>query len=178
MSFAFLVVDFLCDVHDTKFLHICFLSGLFLAAYSITFGIETAKGFSRLLESIEKSSSSSKLRVNSFKSHLLVLSLLMLVWGGLLTTSVILEKKEFKDGGSGAQLWLGCLVAPLGVWMRWWLARLNGRGLGKAGRWRWVPFGTLAANVSAACMMAALATVKKAVRLPNFETCIFILNCI
>ncbi|KMT04711.1 hypothetical protein BVRB_7g168930 [Beta vulgaris subsp. vulgaris] len=147
-----------------------FVIGLFLAAYSITFGIETAKGFSRLLESIEKSSSSSKLRVNSFKSHLLVLSLLMLVWGGLLTTSVILETKEFKDGGSGAQLWLGCLVGPVGVWMRWWLALLNGRGLGKAGRWKWIPFGTLAANVSAACLMAALATVKKAVNTKDCNT--------
>ncbi|KMT19997.1 hypothetical protein BVRB_1g000200 [Beta vulgaris subsp. vulgaris] len=147
-----------------------FVIGLFLAAYSIIFGIETAKGFSRLLENTEKSSSSNKFGLNSFKSRLLVLSVLMLVWGGLLTTSVILEKKEFKDGGSGAQLWLGCLVAPLGVWMRWWLARLNGRGLGKAGRWRWVPFGTLAANVSAACMMAALATVKEAVNTNDCNT--------
>ncbi|XP_021748753.1 uncharacterized protein LOC110714528 isoform X2 [Chenopodium quinoa] len=147
-----------------------FLIGLFLAAYSIIIGIETAKGFGWLLERTGKNSGFSKLRVNNFKSHLIVLSVLMLVWVGLWTTSGILENKEFKNGGSGAQLWLGCLVGPFGVWLRWWLARFNGRGLGKAGRWKWIPFGTLAANVSAACVMAALATVKKAVNTKDCDT--------
>lgn len=147
-----------------------FVLGLFLVAYSIIFGIETAMGFRWLLEKTGKSSSFSNLRVKSWKSHLIVLSVLMLVWGGLCTTSGILVKKEFKDGGSGAQLWLGCLVSPLGVWIRWWLARFNGRGLGKSGRWKWIPFGTLAANVSAACVMAALATLKKAVDTKNSDT--------
>ncbi|KAL2930026.1 putative fluoride ion transporter CrcB [Bienertia sinuspersici] len=104
-----------------------FIIGLFLAAYSIIFGIETAKGFRWLLERSGKSSRSSKLRLNNLKSHLIVVTMLMLVWGGLWTTSGILEKKNFKDGGSSAQLWLGCLVCPLGVWLRWWLARFNGR---------------------------------------------------
>ena len=45
--------------------------------------------------------------------------------------------------------------------IRWFLARLNGRGLGRAGLFKWVPFGTLAANVSASCIMAALSTVGK-----------------
>ncbi|XP_021771385.1 fluoride export protein 1-like [Chenopodium quinoa] len=147
-----------------------FLVGLFLAAYSIIVGIETAKGFRWLLERTGNSSSFSKLRVNNFKSHLIVLTVLMLVWVGLWTTSGILENKEFKNGGSGAQLWLGCLVGPFGVWLRWWLARFNGRGLGKAGRWKWIPFGTLAVNVSAACVMAALATVKKAVSTKDCDT--------
>ncbi|XP_021771414.1 fluoride export protein 1-like [Chenopodium quinoa] len=147
-----------------------FLVGLFLAAYSIIVGIETAKGFRWLLERTGNSSSFSKLRVNNFKSHLIVLTVLMLVWVGLWTTSGILENKEFKNGGSGAQLLVGCLVGPFGVWLRWWLARFNGRGLGKAGRWKWIPFGTLAVNVSAACVMAALATVKKAVSTKDCDT--------
>lgn len=88
---------------------------------------------------------------------LLMLVLLWCIFG-------VLEKKEFKTGGSEAQLFIGCLVGPFGVWIRWFLARFNGRGFGKNGTAKWMPFGTLAANVLAACVMAALATLKKAVR--------------
>ena len=87
----------------------------------------------------------------------------MLMLGLLWSLSGILLREEFSNDTDKAQLWLGCLVGPLGVWIRWLLARLNGRGLGRAGRLRWIPFGTLIANVSASCIMAALATVKKAV---------------
>ncbi|KAL2893179.1 putative fluoride ion transporter CrcB [Bienertia sinuspersici] len=125
-----------------------FVIGLFLAAYSIIIGVETAKGFEWLLERNENRSRSSGLRMASLKSHVIVVTVLMLVWVGLWTTSGVLEKKKFKDGGSGAQLWLGCLVCPLGVWLRWWLARFNGRGLGHAERWKWIPFGTLTANAN------------------------------
>ena len=47
----------------------------------------------------------------------------------------------------------------IGVWIRWFLANLNGHGLEKAGLFKWIPFGTLIANVSVACIMAALSTV-------------------
>lgn len=84
-----------------------------------------------------------------------------LVWGA----GGAFVKREFGHGGSGVQLLLGCIVGPFGVWIRWLLARqLNGRGFGKSGRWKWLPFGTLIANVSAACLMAALATLQEAVR--------------
>ncbi|KAL8160881.1 hypothetical protein V2J09_012370 [Rumex salicifolius] len=44
------------------------------------------------------------------------------------------------------------------------LAHLGGGGgVGNNGLWRRLPFGTLMANVYAACLMAALATLKKAV---------------
>ncbi|RYR39223.1 hypothetical protein Ahy_A09g044718 [Arachis hypogaea] len=69
----------------------------------------------------------------------------------------------FKNGGSGAELWFACMVGPVGVWIRWFLARFNGRGLGRAGLFRWMLFEILIANVSAACVMAALSTVKEAV---------------
>ncbi|KAG8379913.1 hypothetical protein BUALT_Bualt07G0138800 [Buddleja alternifolia] len=72
-----------------------------------------------------------------------------------------LERKEFKTGSREAQLFLACIVGPFVVWIRWFLARFNGHGLGKNGKLKWVPFGTLAANVLAACLMAALATLKK-----------------
>lgn len=88
----------------------------------------------------------------------------ILVLAALWSVSGALLKEEFSSGSSAAQLWLACIVGPPGVWIRWFLARLNGRGLGRAGLLKWLPFGTLIANVSAACIMAALSTVTKAVR--------------
>lgn len=88
----------------------------------------------------------------------------MLILSLLYTLSGILEHREFPSGSSEAELWLACMVAAPGVWIRWWLARFNGRGFGKAALFKWIPFGTLIANVGAACVMAGLSTVKKAVR--------------
>ncbi|XP_023913034.1 uncharacterized protein LOC112024655 isoform X2 [Quercus suber] len=113
-------------------------------------------------------SSSSNWRVDSFKRHLAVIVVLILMLGLFWGVCGALLREEFSSGSSGAQLWLACFVGPPGVWIRWFLARLNGRGLGRAGLFKWVPFGTLAANVPAACIMAALSTVKKAV---NSQTC-------
>ncbi|KAL5558362.1 hypothetical protein UlMin_034573 [Ulmus minor] len=146
-----------------------FLIGLFLAAYSILFGVETAKGFRRLLEKrITNTNSNSWWRVDSFKRQVAVMAVFLLMLALLWTLSGILLREEFSSNSNEAQLWLGCIVGPFGVWLRWFLARLNGRGLGKAGLLEWVPFGTLIANVSAACVMAALAIIKKVV---NTETC-------
>ncbi|GER37756.1 camphor resistance CrcB family protein [Striga asiatica] len=152
------------------------LLGLFLVAYSIIFGIETAKGFKWLLtKSYIRLFYSTKTCLNPYTSNesrflvtFMVILLLMLVmlWGLFGT----LAAKEFEEGGNRAQLFLGCLVGPFGVWARWFLARFNGRGLGKNGMAKWMPFGTLAANVIAACAMAALANLKKAVKTKNCDT--------
>ncbi|KAJ4700627.1 hypothetical protein OWV82_023976 [Melia azedarach] len=110
-----------------------FVVGLFLAAYSIIFGVETAKGFRwLLLRNKETPNFNSNWRVDSRKRHF--------------TAMLVLDAD-----------------ASCSMDSKWFLARLNGRGIGKAGRLKWVPFGTLIANVSAAWVMAALATVKKAV---------------
>ncbi|GAV84097.1 CRCB domain-containing protein [Cephalotus follicularis] len=151
-----------------------FFIGLFLASHSIIFGIETAQGFRWLLtrlnstSSSKNSNSSSKRGLNNHRCHLAILVALLLMLGVLWSVSGTQLKEKFNSGGSGAQLWLACLVAPPGVWIRWFLARYNGRGLGSAGILKWVPFGTLTANISAACIMAALSTVNKAV---NTKTC-------
>ncbi|KAG8379949.1 hypothetical protein BUALT_Bualt07G0142800 [Buddleja alternifolia] len=76
-----------------------------------------------------------------------------------------LERKEFKTGSREAQLFLACIVGPFGVWIRWFLAHFNGHGLGKNGKLKWLPFGTLAA-----CLMAALATLKKEINRKMFDT--------
>ncbi|KAK4352707.1 hypothetical protein RND71_028225 [Anisodus tanguticus] len=149
-----------------------YLIGLFLVAYSIIFGIETAKGANWLYKRATMNSSNSGTayhwRVDSCKRHLILILFLLLILASLWSMSMGLEVNEFSSGSTKAQLWLACMVGPFGVWIRWFLARLNGRGLGKSSRLKWVPFGTLIANVSAACVMAALATLKKAV---NTTTC-------
>nr|KJB64416.1 hypothetical protein B456_010G048400 [Gossypium raimondii] len=153
-----------------------FLIGLFLVAYSIIFGIETAKGFRWILKKLntrpEKGvpSCNCNWTLNSSSRHLVAMVILLLVLGVLLSVSGLLLKEEFSSGSSGAQLWLACLVGPFGVWIRWFLARLNGRGLGKSGILRWLPFGTLITNVSAACIMAGLSTIEKSVNIKNFDT--------
>ncbi|CAH2058484.1 unnamed protein product [Thlaspi arvense] len=146
-----------------------FLLGLFLTSYSIILGVETAKGFKWLIRRRSSAEGNSCLKVNTFKSHIVSMTIMLLFLVALLAVSATLLVKEFDKGTSEAQLWLGCLVAAPGVWLRWFLARLNGRGLGKDRQHlRWVPFGTLIANVAAACVMAALATLKKSV---NTTTC-------
>ncbi|OWM90175.1 hypothetical protein CDL15_Pgr006496 [Punica granatum] len=152
-----------------------FMLGLFLSAYSIIFGVETAKGFRWLTrrpktESGDNSKTRNRWRVDTYKRHLASILMMLLLLGLLWAVSGTLLKEEYDDGGSEPQLWLACIVGPLGVWIRWFLARLNGRGLGKAGSLKWVPFGTLIANVSACCVMAALATTKKAVNSKNCDT--------
>ena len=140
-----------------------YLSGLFLAAYSIKLGVGTAKCFKSFFQRSNRTAFLASWRVDSLNHHLAVMVVLVVMLGLLWAVSGALLKEEYNHDSGEAQLWLGCIVAPLGVWIRWFLARLNGRGLGKAGYLKWVPFGTLIANVSAACIMAALSTVKKAV---------------
>ncbi|BAT98792.1 hypothetical protein VIGAN_10013800 [Vigna angularis var. angularis] len=153
-----------------------FVVGLFLVAFSIIFGIETAKGFRWLLSKLsmscgarsDGSNISTKVDSNSRQLTIMMMFLVILImlWG----VCGVLVKAEFRHGGNAAELWFACMVGPIGVWIRWFLARLNGRGLGKAGLLKWVPFGTLIANVSAAFVMAALATVKKAVHTRDCDT--------
>ncbi|XP_028757509.1 fluoride export protein 2-like [Neltuma alba] len=144
-----------------------FIIGLFLVGFSIIFGIETAKGFKWLISRLKMRSRTGSCnaeisrKVHSYKRQLAVMAVCLVMLGFLWGLSSTLVRSEFKHGHSGAEPWLACLVGPLGVWIRWFLARLNGRGVGRARLLIWIPFGTLIANVSAACVMSALATVKK-----------------
>ncbi|KAE9449366.1 hypothetical protein C3L33_18758, partial [Rhododendron williamsianum] len=151
--------------------------GFILADYSIIYGIRTAKGFKGFLETSnvlplsEPLSFKSNGKVDHFKRQCAVMFVLLLALGLVWGAGGAFVKREFGHGGSGVQLLLGCIVGPFGVWIRWFLARqLNGRGFGKSGRWKWLPFGTLIANVSAACLMAALATLQEAVKTKTCDT--------
>ncbi|XP_061341973.1 uncharacterized protein LOC133288269 isoform X1 [Gastrolobium bilobum] len=141
-----------------------FLIGLSLVAFSIIFGVETTKGFKWLLSTLNMRPRSGTCisKVDSFQRQLVVTIVLLVISGLLWGVIGALEKDEFKHGGNAAQLWFACTVGPLGVWIRWFLARLNGRGIG-AWLFKWLPFGTLIANVSVVRVMTALATRKKSV---------------
>ncbi|KAF6173761.1 hypothetical protein GIB67_025694 [Kingdonia uniflora] len=159
-------------------------SCLWIVAESLRTGVETAKGFRFLLKRFTMNSESVKpnprwnYRVDGFKQHLMVMVMMVLLLGFLWGVSGTLLRKRLYDGNSNAQLWLACIVAPPGVWARWFFARFNGRGLGKKGVLKWIPFGTLLVNVSAASVMAALSTVKKEASFQNPKTIYFLLNCV
>lgn len=164
-----------------SFFSFWYAAGFILADYSIIYGVRTAMGFKGFLETSnvlllrERLSFKSNWKVDDFKCPYAVMVVLLLALGSVWGASGAFVKREFGHGGSEVQLWLSCIVGPFGVWIRWFLARqFNGRGFGKSGRWKWFPFGTLIANVSAACLMAALATLQKAVREPFSDLCISI----
>lgn len=159
------------------FVVIGYFLGLIVVAYCIILGIETAEGFKWILRKLSTSSqpgqfrSRSNSKIGSFKIHMVVTVVLLVLLVLFYCLSGSLEKKEFNKGSSEAQLLLACMVGPPGVWIRWFLAKkLNGQGLGKNGFLKWFPFGTFIANVSAACVMAVFAILKKAVNTQNFDT--------
>ncbi|KAJ0973281.1 hypothetical protein J5N97_021240 [Dioscorea zingiberensis] len=151
------------------------LLGMAIVNESIRYGVETAEELRRsLLIWHNKSSRRTKiilenLRVNTQKRHFVVLLLMLVIIGVLWTLSGVLAKRKLDNVTNGAVLWLGCLVGPPGVWARWYLARLNGQGLGRKGTLKWLPIGTLTANILAACIMAALETISKEVNTKRFE---------
>ncbi|XP_050213743.1 uncharacterized protein LOC126665086 [Mercurialis annua] len=140
-----------------------YLIGFFLSAYSIKFGIGTAKCFKSLLKlsNETETETNNKSRVVSSKRQLAAMVLFLAI---LWCASGIMLNKGLSSGSSESQLWVACLVAAPGVWIRWALARFNGRGFGKTKSLNWLPYGTLIANLSSVCVMAALAVLKKQVQ--------------
>lgn len=134
-------------------------AGLFLVAYSFIFGVETAKG---LKWAFNRTNLSSKCQVKyTTMSQTILIVVMVTMLGWLWGVSVTLLMNDFSTDSSTAHLWLGCIVGPLGVWIRFYLAQLNGQGFGRTQMLKWMPFGTLIANVAAACIMAAFAAMKK-----------------
>ncbi|KAL5730307.1 hypothetical protein ACHQM5_003145 [Ranunculus cassubicifolius] len=152
------------------------LLGPWIAEMSITVGIGTAKGFRWVLSRFSANSkdgascSRHNFRVNNMRRHTAVFTIMVLILGGLWGVSGAFLKKWHDGGNTNGKLWLACIVGPPGVWLRWFLARFNGRGLGRNGSMKWIPFGTLTANISASCLMASLATVKKVVNTNECDT--------
>ncbi|GJN23186.1 hypothetical protein PR202_gb10813 [Eleusine coracana subsp. coracana] len=144
---------------------------MFIVNESITVGAETGE---RLRSSIvkyirENSSIGSKCdwehwSVDTRTKHSVLLSVMMVLMSFLWVLSIVLAVVKVRSLADGA-LYSGWVaqVAPPGVWLRWYLARLNGQGIGKQKSFRWLPIGTLAANVLGAGIMAVLAVTSKAV---------------
>lgn len=129
---------------------------------SIFLGVESAEGF-RWVLSNNGYLNNVRCKINSWSKHTISFLVMLLVLAFLWALSGELFRLRLEANRTSAELWLACLVGPFGVWLRWRLARLNGQGLGRNFRFKWLPFGTLAANILAAAVMAALATIKLAV---------------
>lgn len=144
--------------------------GMFIVNESITVGAETGERLrSMILKYIrEKSLIGHKYdwehwRVNTRAKQSVLLSVMIILMSFFWILSIVLTVVKMHSLGDGAVLWMGCSVAPPGVWLRWYLARLNGQGIGKQRSLKWLPTGTLVANVLAAGIMAVLAVTSKAV---------------
>lgn len=71
-----------------------------------------------------------------------------IVWLGLLLPlNIVVAAFMWGDVEDHIQAIASC-IAPLGVWLRWYLSRYNG-GFLKGSPYAWIPWGTLAANVIA-----------------------------
>jgi len=144
--------------------------GMFIVNESITVGVETGERLRSLILKYIKGRCSishkydwEHWRVDTRTKQSVLLSVMMIVMSFLWVLSIVLAVVKLRSLADGAVLWMGCSVAPPGVWLRWYLARLNGQGIGKHQSFKWLPIGTLAANVLAAGIMAALAVTSKAV---------------
>ncbi|KAG2550422.1 hypothetical protein PVAP13_9KG341600 [Panicum virgatum] len=144
--------------------------GMFIVNESITVGAETGERLRSLILKYIKGRCSighkydwEHWRVDTRTKQSVLLSVMMIVMSFLWVLSIALAVVKVRSLSDGAVLWMGCSVAPPGVWLRWYLARLNGQGIGKHQSFKWLPIGTLAANVLAAGIMAALAVTSKAV---------------
>ena len=95
---------------------------------------------------------------NSFHrrwASLLACLALSLLLATAAAAGVALETADSKT----RRLWLACLIAPPGAWLRWYLSRLNLLMAASKGRLSWLPVGTLAANLAASVLEAALSFV-------------------
>ncbi|KAL3682977.1 hypothetical protein R1sor_000999 [Riccia sorocarpa] len=142
--------------------------GMELAQISLIIGVDSAKLICKILERINHNRDRRGLKPLQAPSpdnaHRRNCSLLIftLVGGCLWVGSLVLTIID-RSSISRRTLWLACVVAPPGVWMRWYFARLNGQGIGQKHLMRWLPVGTLLVNVVASSMEAGLATVEAAV---------------
>ncbi|KAL3689333.1 hypothetical protein R1sor_015642 [Riccia sorocarpa] len=142
--------------------------GMELAQVSLIIGVDSAKLMCKILERINHIRDRRGLKPlqapspDNTRRRYCSLLIFTLVGGGLWVGSLVLTIFD-RSSRSRRTLWLACVVAPPGVWMRWYFARLNGQGIGQKHLMRWLPVGTLLVNVVASSMEAGLATVEAAV---------------
>ncbi|XP_042473323.1 uncharacterized protein LOC122055776 [Zingiber officinale] len=151
-----------------------FLLGIFLVNYSIILGIGCGGRLrKRVIGWCDNSTRRRTSSTDNFNKHVAILTVALLIWLSIWILSAEFFRLKLDDLSDSAVPWLAFLVGPPGVWTRWHLAGLNGQGLGRKRMLKWLPIGTLLANVLAACIVAALATISKEV---NTKRCTIIVS--
>lgn len=130
---------------------------------SLLLGIDCAEAFFRFLKKFQERNG---LKNPSPDNHdrrwfslLISFSLASVIWVGfgvLAAMDSCFQRQKF---------WLSLVMAPPGVWLRWYFSRFNGKGLGKSQRYQWIPFGTLGTNVGACVLEAIVALMAVLVRI-------------
>ncbi|GLJ10496.1 hypothetical protein SUGI_0129390 [Cryptomeria japonica] len=144
------------------------LLGMELAQMSLTLGIESTKLIAYVHSKIKKQQvaftwiSSFEYNQYSLFGFIMLMFIIGILWGGSLVLSVFDFTSHHKT-----KLWMACLVGPFGVWIRWYMARLNGQGIGAQKRLKWLPMGTLLTNLIASIIMATLSTIHLVVKDDN-----------
>ncbi|CAM6128215.1 unnamed protein product [Calypogeia fissa] len=145
------------------------LVGVYMAQMSLVVGEDSARLLHKILQLMNEQRGRKGLGKWQMPPpdnlHRRMASLVLFVFfgGGLWVASVVLTLMD-TNSLSRRTLWLACWVAPPGVWMRWYFARLNGRGIGAKHYQRWFPLGTFLVNVTASSLEAGLTSVNSAVR--------------
>ncbi|KAH7297162.1 hypothetical protein KP509_26G056400 [Ceratopteris richardii] len=135
------------------------LLGMSAAATSLIAGIDSAKGlqiiFAKLFPKMNKSGQENPKQFQVKVQHGIARLTATLV----IATCTCGAALFLLIGGHSSLdlriLWLAALVGPPGVWLRWHLARFNGRGIFR--KFKWLPVGTLLANLLGASLNAILA---------------------
>ena len=128
-----------------------------IAHMSLLAGIDSAKGFKHIIkknrQQMVKDDFERELTNNynhAIMSFLIFTLMAVCLWGISLT---LLIRAGYSE--KLRILYFACIVAPPGVWTRWHLARFNGHGIRK--HFKWLPVGTLMANMIGASLEAILA---------------------
>lgn len=140
--------------------------GVLVAQGSLQIGIDTANSLLAMVEQWQQERDlEGRPRIafprpdhlnRRWRVLMLFFTLSALMWTGAAAGTAV-------DTGSEARrkLFLSILVGPFGVWTRWYLARLNGRGVGIKHHLKWLPVGTLVTNLVAAWLEAALSAINR-----------------
>ncbi|XP_024523609.1 fluoride export protein 2-like isoform X2 [Selaginella moellendorffii] len=144
------------------------LVGMELSMMSLLVGMQSAEWFRSLLIWLKLTEVAADNVQRKLKGLLIFLTTALVLWTLFLSLGV-----EDINNLERRTLWLACVLSPPGVWLRWLLARHNGKGLGHSKTLRWIPWGTLAANLLACLTGATLSAVQLAAR-NNHESTLWI----
>eukprot|EP00897_Mesotaenium_endlicherianum_P010920 jgi/Mesen1/9857/ME000070S09136 len=152
-----------------------YLIGFELAQMSLRIGIDTAEAFAAYLareqqrrEEGGKKALLARPRPDHVDRKWASLLLFLTLSGVLVALSAVGAVLD-SDHQKRRRVWLACLLAPPGVWVRWYLAKLNGQGLGKKQLVKWFPVGTFLTNTIAGAVEAVVSAINIALATTSSE---------